>query len=120
MVGDAADHQRGLARTANPDASLAAFAVVEAVAWFIAAPVGQMQHASIALVKCSETHKRVRAWGGIVALGTTVLLLLFSIPVVREPLLQTLFALEPGLVAVAGPALPLTAAYPLLYGLRQY
>ena len=109
-----------LARTANPDTSLAAFAVVEAVAWFIAAPVGQMQHASIALVQCSDTHKRVRTCGGVVALTMTVLLLLFSLPAVREPLLRILFALEPGLLGVAGPALPLTAAYPLLYGLRQY
>ncbi len=109
-----------LARTANPDTALAAFAVVEAVAWFIAAPVGQMQHASIALVKCSETHRRVRSWGGVVAFAMMGLLLLISVPAVREPLLRYLFALEPGLIAVAGPALPIAAAYPLLYGIRQY
>ena len=52
-----------LARTSDPAPALAAFAVVEAVAWFIAAPVGQLQHASIALVRCSDTHRRVQAWG---------------------------------------------------------
>lgn len=109
-----------LARTANPDLALAAFAVVEAVAWFIAAPVGQLQHASIALVQCSETHRRVRSWGAVVAFAMLGLLLLISIPSVREPLLGYLFALESDLIAIAGPALPIAAAYPLLYGLRQY
>ena len=47
-------------------------------------------------------------------------LLVLSIPSVREPILHFLFALEPGLIALAGPALPIAAAYPLLYGLRQY
>ena len=109
-----------LARTANPATALAAFAVVEAVAWFIAAPVGQLQHASIALVKCSETHRRVWTWGGVVAFAMLGLLLLISIPSLREPLLGYLFALEADLIAVAGPALPIAAAYPLLYGIRQY
>lgn len=109
-----------LARTADPDRAIAAFAVVEAVAWFIAAPVGQMQHSSIALVKCSETHRRVRGWGGAVALAMMGVLLILSIPAVREPILHFLFALEAGLVGIAGPALPIAAAYPLLYGLRQY
>ena len=109
-----------LARTARPDTALAAFAVVEAVGWFIAAPVGQMQHSSIALVRCSDTHRRVRSWGGLVALATTAILLLIAIPARREPILGVLFALDAELVAVAGPALPLAAAYPLLYGVRQY
>ncbi len=109
-----------LARTANPDTALAAFAVVEAVAWFIAAPVGQLQHASIALVKCSETHRRVCTWGAVVAFTMLGLLLLISVPSMREPLLAYLFALEADLIAVAGPALPIAAAYPLLYGIRQY
>ena len=109
-----------LARTANPATALAAFAVVEAVAWFIAAPVGQLQHASIALVRCSETHRRVWTWGGVVAFAMLGLLLLISIPSLREPLLGYLFALEADLIAVAGPALPIAAAYPLLYGIRQY
>ncbi len=109
-----------LARTANPDTALAAFAVVEAVAWFIAAPVGQLQHASIALVKCSETHRRVCTWGAVVAFTMLGLLLLISIPSLREPLLGYLFALDADLIAVAGPALPIAAAYPLLYGIRQY
>ena len=109
-----------LARTANPAPALAAFAVVEAVAWFIAAPVGQLQHASIALVKCSETHRRVRSWGGVVAFSMMGVLLLTAIPAVREPLLGYLFALGGDLIALAGPALPIAAAYPLLYGIRQY
>lgn len=111
-----------LARTADPDRAIAAFGIVEAVGWFVAAPVGQLQHASIALVGCSEAYKRVRAWGGAVALATTALLLLLSLPGVREPLLGGLLALEsePELLAVASTALPLAAAYPLLYGIRQY
>ena len=109
-----------LARTTNPDPSLAAFAVVEAFAWFVTAPVGQLQHASIALVQCSETHKRVRAWGGILAAVMAGVLLFFSIPSVREFVFRTVFALEPDLMALAGAALPIAAAYPFLYGLRQY
>ncbi len=109
-----------LARTTDPDRAIAAFAIVEAVAWFIAAPVGQMQHASIALVKCSETHRRVRGWGALVAFAMMGLLLVLSIPALREPILRFLFALEAGLLGLAGPALPIAAAYPLLYGIRQY
>ena len=92
-----------LARTADPDRAIAAFAIVEAVAWFIAAPVGQMQHASIALVKCSETHRRVKGWGSLVAFAMMGLLLLLSIPALREPILRFLFALEAGLLGIAGP-----------------
>ena len=109
-----------LARTADPDPALAAFGVVEAMAWFIAAPVGQLQHASIALVDCSETHRRVRKWGAMVAFSMTAVLLVLSIPAVREPVLRYVFALDAGLVGLAGAALPIAAAYPFLYGLRQY
>ena len=109
-----------LARTADPDPALAAFGVVEAMAWFIAAPVGQLQHASIALVDCSETHRRVRKWGAMVAFSMTAVLLVLSIPAVREPVLRYVFALDAGLVGLAGAALPIAAAYPLLYGIRQY
>ncbi|MDE2794429.1 MAG: hypothetical protein OXL34_06380, partial [Gemmatimonadota bacterium] len=109
-----------LARTADPDPALAAFGVVEAMAWFIAAPVGQLQHASIALVECSETHRRVRGWGAIVAFSMMAVLLVLSLPAIREPVLGYVFALDADLVALAGAALPIAAAYPLLYAIRQY
>lgn len=111
-----------LARTADPDRAIAAFGVVEAVAWFVAAPVGQLQHASIALVDCSEAHRRVRVWGGSLALAMTALLVILALPGVREPILGFFFALEsePELLAVAAVALPLAAAYPILYAVRQY
>lgn len=109
-----------LARTADPDRALAAFGVVEAMAWFVAAPVGQLQHASIALVECSETHRRVRRWGAIVAFAAMAVLIVLSVPAVREPVLRHVFALDAGLVALAGAALPVAAAYPLLYAIRQY
>ena len=109
-----------LARTADPDPALAAFGVVEAMAWFIAAPVGQLQHASIALVKCSETHRRVRGWGATVAFAMMAVLLVLSVPAIREPVLRSVFALDAGLVGLAGAALPIAAAYPLLYAIRQY
>ena len=109
-----------LARTADPDPALAAFGVVEAMAWFIVAPVGQLQHASIALVKCSETHRRVRGWGATVAFAMMAVLLVLSVPAIREPVLRSVFALDAGLVGLAGAALPIAAAYPLLYAIRQY
>lgn len=111
-----------LARTADPDRAIAAFGIVEAVGWFVAAPVGQLQHASIALVGCSEAYRRVRAWGGALALAMTGAILLLSLPGVRGPLLGGLLALEsePELLALAGTALPMAAAYPLLYGVRQF
>ena len=109
-----------LARTADPDPALAAFGVVEAMAWFIVAPVGQLQHASIALVGCSETHRRVRGWGATVAFAMMAVLLVLSVPAIREPVLRNVFALDAGLVALAGAALPIAAAYPLLYAIRQY
>ena len=109
-----------LARTADPDPALAAFGVVEAMAWFIAAPVGQLQLAGIALVECSETHRRVRRWGAAVAFAMTGVLLVLSLPSIRGQILRDVFALEPGLVALAGAALPVAAAYPVLYAIRQY
>lgn len=109
-----------LARTADPDPALAAFGVVEAMAWFVAAPVGQLQHAGIALVDCSETHRRVRRWGAIVALSMMAVLLVLSVPAIREPVLGCVFALDADLVVLAGAALPVAAAYPLLYAIRQY
>ncbi len=109
-----------LARTADPDPALAAFGVVEGLAWFIAAPVGQLQHASIALVECSETHRRVKGWGATVAFSMMAVLLVLSVPAIREPVLRNVFALDANLVALAGAALPIAAAYPLLYAIRQY
>lgn len=109
-----------LARTATPDTTLAAFAVVEAVAWFMTAPVGQLQHASIALVDCRETHTRIRSWAVLLAIGTAAVLGLLSLPLVREPVLGAVFGLDAMLVASAGAALPVAALYPLLYGHRQY
>ncbi len=107
-----------LARTPGPDSALAAFAAVQAVGWFVAAPVGQLQHASIALVECAETHVRVRRWGGVLALSMTGVLLLLA--AAHQPFLRVLFALDAQLLALAGPALFLAAAYPVLYGCRQY
>ncbi len=107
-----------LARTPDPESALAAFGVVQAVGWFVASPVGQLQHASIALVQCSETHARVRLWGGLVALSMTGVLLLLT--AVREPFLRALYALDSHLLALAGPALAIAALYPVLYGWRQY
>ena len=54
-----------LARSPFPAEAIAAFVaglVVEAVAWFLAAPVGQFQHAGIALVDCKRTHRAVQGW----------------------------------------------------------
>lgn len=107
-----------LARTPGPDAALAAFTIVQAVGWFVAAPVGQLQHASIALVECPASHARVRFWGGLVAVSMASLLLLLA--AAREPFLRALFALDASLLALAGPALAMAAAYPLLYACRQY
>ncbi len=109
-----------LARTQNPDPALAAFAVVQALAWFIAAPVGQMQHAGIALVSCWNTHRRVYVRGLWLALALGALIALCAIPPAATWLFGTLFALEPELLALATAALPFAVAYPLLYGTRQY
>lgn len=107
-----------LARTPGPDAALAAFTIVQAVGWFVAAPVGQLQHASIALVECPASHARVRFWGSVVAVSMASLLLLLA--AAREPFLRALFALDASLLALAGPALAMAAAYPVLYACRQY
>lgn len=109
-----------LARTPRPETALAAFAVVEAVAWFVTAPVGQLQHAAIALVDSEESHRRVRRWAlGLAALVFAILALL-AVPGLREAVLSWGFDLEPELLLQAGWALPLAALYPLLYGHRQY
>jgi len=109
-----------LARTPEPDCSLAAFTVVEAVAWFLTAPVGQLQHASLALVDCQEAHRRVRAFAGTMALGVTAALLVLALPSIREVILWTGFRLDPSLLEPAGLAFPVAALYPALYGHRQY
>ena len=109
-----------LARTPEPDCSIAAFTVVEAVAWFLTAPVGQLQHASLALVDCDTAHRRIRVYAGGLAVGVTLFLAVISIPVIREAILWTGFRLDPSLLEPAGLAFPVAALYPALYGHRQY
>ncbi len=109
-----------LARTPNPERALAAFAVVEALAWFVTSPVGQYQHASIALVRDRESHGRLRVWAGILAVAVFLILGLIALPGPREGVLDLVFRLEPELLEAAARALPLAAFYPLLYGHRQY
>ncbi len=109
-----------LARTPEPDCSIAAFTVVEAVAWFLTAPVGQLQHASLALVDCRDAHRRVRVYAAVLAVGVTGLLLVLSLPAIREWILWTGFRLDPSLLEPAGLAFPVAALYPALYGHRQY
>ncbi|MGB1657767.1 MAG: hypothetical protein ACPHO4_10465, partial [Longimicrobiales bacterium] len=109
-----------LARTPEPDCSIAAFTVVEAVAWFLTAPVGQLQHASLALVDRREAHARVRMFAGGLAVSVTFLLGILAIPDLREFILWTGFRLDPSLLEPAGLAFPVAALYPALYGHRQY
>jgi hypothetical protein len=109
-----------LARTPEPDCSIAAFTVVEAVAWFLTAPVGQLQHASLALVDCREAHARVRIYAGGLAVTVTLFLGILAIPEIREAILWTGFRLDPSLLEPAGLAFPVAALYPALYGHRQY
>lgn len=109
-----------LARTAFPAEAIAAFVVVEAVAWFVTAPVGQFQHVSIALVDCTEAHRKAQKWALALALFVAALLATVSLPAVRTPVLGSVFELDPGLLSDIGLALPFTIAYPLLYGHRQY
>ena len=109
-----------LARTPEPDCSIAAFTVVEAVAWFLTAPVGQLQHASLALVDCRATHGKIRAYAAGLAIAVTVFLGVLSFPDVREAILWTGFRLDPSLLEPAGLAFPVAALYPALYGHRQY
>ncbi len=109
-----------LARTPEPDCSIAAFTVVEAVAWFLTAPVGQLQHASLALVDGRPAHATVQRYALVIAGLVTVLLVVLSIPVIREWILWTGFRLDPSLLEPAGRAFPVAALYPLLYGHRQY
>jgi len=109
-----------LARTPRPEEALAAFAVVEAVAWFVTAPVGQFQHASIALVRDRKSHGRVRLWTGLLAGAVFAVLVVIALPGIRAAILDLAFRLEPELLAAASIALPVAALYPLLYGHRQY
>lgn len=109
-----------LARTPEPDSALAAFAVVEAVAWFLAAPVGQLQHVSIALVDGRSTHRRCRLWAAALAVSVAVVLGIVALPAVREVVLRVVFSLDPVILEATGRALPIAALYPLLYGHRQY
>jgi hypothetical protein len=109
-----------LARTPEPDCSIAAFTVVEAIAWFLTAPVGQLQHASLALVDCRAAHARVRLYAGSLAVAVTGLLAILAMPTIREAILWTGFRLDPSLLEPAGLAFPVAALYPVLYGHRQY
>lgn len=109
-----------LARTPEPDCALASFAVVEAVAWFVTAPVGQLHHAGIALVDGPASHRRVRGWGGAMAVAMAAVLAILALPSVREPMLRVGFELDPSLLRPAARALPLAVLYPLLYAHRQY
>ena len=109
-----------LARSPFPAEAIAAFVVVEGVAWFLAAPVGQYQHVSISLVDCKRSHRAIQRWSLILATAVALLVALVSIPLVRQAVLGAVFGLDAGLLSDIGAALPFTIAYPLLYGHRQY
>ena len=109
-----------LARSPFPAEAIAAFVVVEGVAWFLAAPVGQFQHVGIALVDCKQAHRAVRRWLLSLAAGVALLLGMVSLPAIRHVVLGAIFGLDAGLLSDIGAALPFAIAYPLLYGHRQY
>ena len=109
-----------LARTATPELNISAFGIVEAVVWFLVSPVGQLQHASIALVNGVDSHRKVRGFAMVVALGTFVPLAILALPAVWSPTLSALYRPETSLLLNAGAALPLAVLYPFLYGHRQY
>jgi hypothetical protein len=109
-----------LARSPFPAEAIAAFVVVEAVAWFLAAPVGQYQHVSIGLVDCKLTHRMVQRWSLLLAGSVALVIGVVSLPVIRRAVLGAAFDLDSGLLSDIGAALPFTVLYPLLYGHRQY
>ncbi len=109
-----------LARSPFPAEAIAAFVVVEGVAWFLTAPVGQFQHVGIALVDCKPAHRAVRRWLIILAAGVAMLVGVVSLPPIRQVILGAVFGLDAGLLSDIGAALPFAVAYPLLYGHRQY
>ena len=109
-----------LARSPFPAEAIAAFVVVEGVAWFLAAPVGQYQHVSIGLVDCRQTHRAVQRWALVLAGAMTLLAALLAMPLVWPAVLGAVFGLDSGLLSDIGAALPFAATYPLLYGHRQY
>jgi len=109
-----------LARSPFPAEAIAAFVVVEGIAWFLTAPVGQFQHVGIALVDCKPTHRAVRRWLILLAAGVAMLVGVVSLPPIRQVVLGAVFDLDAGLLSDIGAALPFAIAYPLLYGHRQY
>ena len=109
-----------LARSPFPAEAIAAFVVVEAVAWFLAAPVGQYQHVSIGLVDGKHAHRAVQRWSLVLAGAVALLVAVVATPLVWPVVLGAVFGLDPGLLSDVGAALPLVVAYPLLYGHRQY
>ena len=109
-----------LARSPFPAEAIAAFLVVEAVAWFLASPVGQYQFLSIGLVDCRRTHRAVRKWSLSLAAAVALIVAVVAVPRVRQVVLGAVFGLDTGLLSDIGAALPFAAAYPLLYGHRQY
>lgn len=109
-----------LARTAAADVAVATFVVVEAAAWFVAAPIGQLNNASIALVDGVHAHLRVRRFAAALAAAMTLVLAVLALPALREEFLWSWCRLEPGLMTPTLLAFPFTIGYPLLYACRQY
>ena len=109
-----------LARTPDAGLAIATFVVVEATGWFLAAPVGQLQNASIAWVDSVEAYRRVGMFALAIALCTTAVLVVLTLPAFREQVLWSWFHLDPGLMGPSLRAFPLTVGYPLLYAYRQY
>ena len=109
-----------LARSPFPAEAIAAFVVVEGVAWFLAAPVGQYQFVSIGLVDCRTAHRAAQKWSLVLASAVALVIAVVAIPQVRRVLLGAAFGLDSGLLSDIGAALPFAVAYPVLYGHRQY
>lgn len=109
-----------LARTPTPDLSIAAFAIVEAIAWFLTSPVGQLQQASIALVDDETSFVTIRRYSGALSMATFLLIGILILPAARTALLSAVYDPAPELLVAAVRALPFAVAYPLLYGHRQF
>jgi len=109
-----------IARLAEPKVNLAAFGVALAFAMLIESPIIMMLSASTALIRDSESYRKLRHFLLALNLGISLVLLVMVIPPVFRWITIDLMSLPEGVSQLSHRALVLFLPWPAAIGYRRF
>ncbi len=109
-----------IARLPDPTFNLASHGVAFAFAVLIEAPVIMLMSAATALVEDSESFRRLRNFGRVLNLGTTIVLVIVLLPPLYDRLMLDLVGLPPEVARLTYGALWLYLPWPAAIGYRRF